>query len=81
MVCSTDAEDAKILLGIPSASTVNNVINDQLALNTVHIWLDNQLQILRKSLLFFAKIWKIDYPKVTKIWLVNFENSTSKQCI
>ena len=37
-----------------------------------HIYLDNALQILCKSLLCFAKIGKIDYSKIVKISLVKF---------
>ena len=62
--CSTDAEDVKMLLDI--LSPMNNVTNDQLSLNSVHICPDNILQILRKSLLCFAKIWKIDFSKSPK---------------
>ena len=36
---STDAEDAKMLLEIPS--TMNNVLNDQIPLNLVDVCLDS----------------------------------------
>ena len=51
---------------------MNSLIIDQLALNLVDIFLVNTLKILCKSLLCLAKIGKIDYPKIAKIWLVNF---------
>ena len=56
MAWSTDTEDVKMLLDIPSPM---NVMNDQLALNLVDICLDNTIHILRKSLLCFAKILRI----------------------
>ena len=60
MTWSTEAEDAEVSFGTPCQ---NNVFNDQLALNVVGIYLDNKLQILRKLLLCFAEIQKIDQPK------------------
>ena len=59
MVWSTDAEDVIMLLDIQSPE--NSVLNDQLALNLVDTCLDNTPQILYKSVLCFAKSWKIDY--------------------
>ena len=43
MAWSADANNAKMLLDIPS--TINNVLNDQLALNLGDICYDNTLQI------------------------------------
>ena len=59
MVCSTNADGAKMLLDIPFS--MHYVKIDQLALNLVDICFDNTLQILCKSLLCFAKLGKIDY--------------------
>ena len=75
MVWSTDADDAKVLLGIPIP--MNYLIIDQLVLNSVDICLDNTLQISGKSLLCFAKIGEIDYSKITKM-LVKFCMSNFK---
>ena len=72
MVSSTDSDDAKMLLALDIPFPMNYVIIGQLALNLVDICLDNKLQILCKSLLCFAKIWKIDWSKSAKIWLVKF---------
>ena len=47
---------------------MNNVINDQLALNLVDICLDNTLHVLCKSLLCFSNIWKIDFLTVRESW-------------
>ena len=58
------------LLNIPFP--MNHIITDQLALSLVNICLGNTLQILCKSLLCFAKIWKIGCSKVAKVWLVKF---------
>ena len=63
---ATDAEDAKMLLNTPSSM---NVINYQLAPNLLDTCFDNILQILCKSSLYFAKIWKIGYSKITKFGL------------
>ena len=70
MVWSIDADDDKMLLNIPFPT--NSVVTDQLALNLVEIYLDNTLMILCESFLYFAKIGKIDYSKITKNWLVKF---------
>ena len=70
MVRSTKTDDAKTLLVIPFP--MNYVIIDKLALNLVDICLDNTLQILCKSLLYFAAIGKHYYSKITKIWLLKF---------
>ena len=51
---TTHLEGTKMKCDIPS--TMNNVINDQFALNLVDICLDNTLQILCKLLLCFVKI-------------------------
>ena len=59
-----------MLLDIPIP--MNYVTIDQLTLNLVDISLDNKPQILRKLLLCLAKIEKIDYSKITKLWLVTF---------
>ena len=68
MEWSTDADDSKMLLGIPFP--MNHVIIDQLAFNLVGICIDNMLQmLLRKSLLCFAKIGNIDCSKIAKIGL------------
>ena len=48
MTCSTDAEDANMPLDIPS--TMNYVLNGQLALNLVNICLNNMSVI--------AIVWK-----------------------
>ena len=53
MAWSTNAEDAKVLLDVPSPV---NIMNDQLDLSSVDICLDYMLQILCKSLLCFANI-------------------------
>ena len=58
MVWSTDAEDVIMLLDIQSPE--NSVLNDQLALNLVDTCLDSKPPIY-KSVLCFAKSWKIDY--------------------
>ena len=71
MVWSTDADDAKILVDIPLPIPMNYVIIDQLSLNVGDIYLDTTLQIC-KSLLCFAKIGKIDYSNIAKIWHVKF---------
>ena len=63
---STDEKDARVLLDI--LSLMNNVINDQLALNLVDICLDNTLHMLRKSLLCFSNMWKIDFLTVRESW-------------
>ena len=68
MAWSTDQENARMLLDIPSP--MNNVINDQLTLKLFDIYFDNTL--LSKSLLCFSKIWKTDYLKIAKIWIVKF---------
>ena len=52
---------------LDSSSPMNNAMNDQVALNLVDICLYDTPQILCKSLLCFAKIWKIDYSKIAKI--------------
>ena len=70
MVWSTNADDAKMLLGIPFP--MNYVIIYHLTLNLVDIGIDNKLKILWKSLLCFVNIEKIDYSKIAKIWLVKF---------
>ena len=70
MVWSIDADDVKMLMDIPFV--MNYVKIDQPALNLVNIFLNNTLQILCKSLLFFEKIEKIDRSKTAKIWLVKF---------
>ena len=49
MAWSNDAEDAKILLDIPSQ--INDGINVKLTLGLVDIYLDNTLQVLCKPLL------------------------------
>ena len=55
MVWSTDADDAKMLLGI--LFPMSQAIIDQLALNTAQICLDNTLKILCKSLpCFYVQI-------------------------
>ena len=77
MVWSIDADDAKMLLDIPIPMIY--VIIDQLALNLVDACLENKLQILLKSLLFFAKIRKVDYSKITKI--CHFENKYVISCL
>ena len=51
MAWSTDSEDAKVWLDTPSP--MDNVMNDQLALNLVDICLDN-MKVLCKSLLCLA---------------------------
>ena len=48
-------------------SPMNYVINDQFTLKLVGVSLDNTSQILSKSLLSFAKIWKIGHSKIAKI--------------
>ena len=68
-----NADDAKMLLDI--FVPMNSVIIDQLALSLVS--LDNMLQILSKSLLRFAKIGKIVYSTIAKIWLVKFVLGTA----
>ena len=70
MVCSTDPDDANMLLDI--RFPMNHVITDQLSLNLVDICLNNTLQISCRSFLCFANIGKIDYSKTAKIWLVKF---------
>ena len=70
MVWSTDLDDAKMLLDI--LFPMKYVIIDHLALSSVDICLNNTLQILCKSLLYFVKIGKIDHSKIAKIWLVKF---------
>ena len=66
-VWSTDSEDFKMI----------NVRNNQLNLNLVYICLDTTLQMLCKSLLCFAKIWRIDYTKKSpKFDIQNLECST-----
>ena len=62
------AEDAKMLLDIPSS--VNNVINDHLILNLVDIYIDNTLQILYNH--FYA------LPKLENSQLENHQNLSSK---
>ena len=69
----TNAKDAKMLLDIPSP--INNVLNDQLALNLVNNCLDETLQIL--CMPCFAKIPKIGYTTIAKILNVQLQNSTS----
>ena len=54
MAWSTDDEDARILLEIPSP--IINATNDQLTLKLVDISFDNTPQISCKSLLCFVKI-------------------------
>ena len=61
MAWLTNEEDSRMLLDI--SSPMNNIIKDQLTLNFVDISLNNMRQILCKSSLCFAKIWKIDYSK------------------
>ena len=68
------AEDTKMLLDVPSS--MNNVINDQFVFNLIEICLDSTLQILHKSFLCFAEIWKIDCSKFARIWPVKFQCST-----
>ena len=46
MSCSTDEENARMMLDVPSP--MNNVINDQLILNLVDICFDDTLQVLDK---------------------------------
>ena len=53
---NSEREGANMLLDIPFP--MNYVIIDMLALNLVDICLNDTLQTLCKSLLFFAKIWK-----------------------
>ena len=69
MVWSTAVEDAIMPLDISSPA---NAINNQSAFKLVDVCLDNKLHISRKSLLRFAEVWKIDYSKTAKIWLVKF---------
>ena len=57
-----------MLLDIPFL--MNYLICDQLFLDLVDICLNNTLQILCESFLGIAKIGKIVYSKVPKIWLV-----------
>ena len=76
MIWSTDADNDKMLLNI--YFPMNSVIIDKLALNLVDIYLDKMLVILCKSLLCFAKIWQIDYSKITKIWFLKFCKFKSK---
>ena len=64
MVWSTNADDAKMLLDIPLP--MNNVIIDQSALNLYDSCLDTTLQILRKSLLCFAKFGRLTVQKLPK---------------
>ena len=52
--------------------SMNFVIVDQLASHLADTCPDKKLQILRKSLLCFAKIGKINYSKIAKIWFVKF---------
>ena len=67
MIWSTDTDDAKMLLEI--LFTTNYVIIDQLALNFVDICFDNTLQILCKSLLYFAKLGNMFNFKIVNISL------------
>ena len=62
-----------MLLGI--FSTINNVLNYQLALSLVDICPDDTLQVLYESLPCFAKIRKINYSELTKLCLVQLQNS------
>ena len=57
---------------LDTLSTIINVINDQFNLKLVDICFNNMLQILCKSQLCFAKIWKIDYSKSLRFGLYNF---------
>ena len=70
LVWSTKPDDTKMLLDI--LFPLNHVIIDQLVLNLVNICLDNTLQISCKSFLCSAKIGKIDYSTIAKIWLIKF---------
>ena len=64
MIWSTDEEDAKMLLDIPSP--MNNVISDPFTLELTDISLNNTRQKLCK-LQCFVKILKTEQPKVDKI--------------
>ena len=66
----TDEEDATMLLDI--TFTMNTVKNIQVTFKLVDICSDNMLQMLCKSLLCFAKIWKIGCSKNAFIGLVKF---------
>ena len=59
--------DAKMLLDTPFP--MNFAIIDQLASNLVDICLHNMLQILRNSLLCFAKIGRLTAPKLPRFGL------------
>ena len=72
MAWSTKAENVTMLLDPPGHSPLMNKINDHLALNLVDICLNITLPMLCKSLLCFAKIWKIEYSKIGIISLAKF---------
>ena len=57
MAWSTDVEDVKMLLDIPS--TMNNALNDQLAFGLVDICTYHMLQVLCNPLSCFAKSQKL----------------------
>ena len=58
---------------LDSPFTINNDLNNQLALNLVDICLDSTLQVLCKSLPYYVNIHKIDYSKIVFFWFLKFE--------